>query len=123
MSPRVKKPKKEFLAVIPLDISFLMRMFNEGLPPSIPVHGVRDIECLGTMFDKKTHKLFFLVSSPDIPAYVGYHKTMEDLKYFGEYPELVMIFTSPQEIAGWTLPSSPEDMTFFEEEEEDDECI
>jgi hypothetical protein len=76
-----KKNLKDYLAVIKLPKQFLDSLFSNGLPLTTAVHGVRDIKILNSVYLDEEDMIVFLITSPDIPAYVAIQKIMEKLQY------------------------------------------
>jgi len=76
------------LAVVYIASEFLTYLISTSEYHVKANHGIRDIHVHSIIFDTNRNVLCALISSADIPAYVGYHNILEDLRYHELYGNL-----------------------------------
>lgn len=88
------------LAVVVISASILESIINIGTGSTFPVHGVRDVRIVDTVFCRRRNEIWLTIVSDDIPAYVAYKKMIgklghKTIHYAGnrnfEYPELICV--------------------------------
>jgi hypothetical protein len=79
---KIPQIKHEELGVVLVSAPFIANLLTAENQIFRPSHGLRDVKVHAIVFDTNTNKLCALVSSLDIPAYVGLHKHLEDLEYY-----------------------------------------
>lgn len=106
------KIKQEECAIVLISATFLSRIIVAENQLFRPGHGLRNVKMHTVVFDTDTNKLCALISSSDVPAYVGLHRYLEDLAYYKlngtsyplvglEFEVLTMLDENPDEEGMW----------------------